>query len=61
MSNDKVMCKDCEYLRIDKPDKYNEGHAYCLKYDLSTMLIGKQYTKKIDRLECYKAGGKNEN
>ena len=70
MNNEKIMCKDCEHFRIEKPDKYNEGHAFCLKYNLSTMLIGKQYKRKIDRLECYKyeienaeqlkAGGENE-
>ena len=71
MNNEKIMCKDCEHFRIEKPDKCNEGHAYCLKYNLSTMLIGKQYKRKIDRLECYKyeienaeqlkAGGDDEN
>ena len=70
MNNEKIMCKDCEHFRIEKPDECNEGHAYCLKYNLSTMLIGKQYNRKIDRLECYKheienseqlkAGVKNE-
>lgn len=48
-----MKCKDCEHLRIEVPDKWNEGHAYCLKYDLSTILIGSHYRKKIDRLECY--------
>lgn len=47
-------CKDCEHLRIDKPDDWNEGHAYCDKYDLQTILVGKSaYKKKIERLECY--------
>lgn len=47
-----MKCKDCAYLRIDRPDEMNEGHAYCLKHNLSTILIGKQYKRKIERLEC---------
>lgn len=48
-----MKCKDCEYLKIEIPDKLNEGHAYCLKHNLSTMLIGSHYKTKIDRLECF--------
>lgn len=46
-------CNDCEHLKVLKPDEMNEGYAYCDKYNVSTMLIGKQYVRKIERLECY--------
>ena len=53
-----MKCKDCEYLSIEKPDEMNEGHARCLKYKVSTMLVGKSaYKKKIDKLRCYEDVG----
>ena len=56
-----MKCKDCEHLRIEKPDAMNEGHAYCDKYNLATMLIGKSaWKKKVDRLECWKKEGDGE-
>lgn len=55
-----MKCKDCEYLKIEVPDKLNEGHAYCSKYDLVTTLIGCHYKDKIDRLECYENNLKGE-
>jgi len=30
-----------------------KGHAYCIKYDVSTILVG-HYQKKINRLECWR-------
>lgn len=51
-------CKDCEHLKIEKPDEMNEGHAYCGKYNVSTMLIGKSaYKRKIEKLRCYEEVG----
>lgn len=48
-----MRCKDCEYLKIEKPDKFNEGHAYCTKYNLETMLLYGSWKRKVDNLECY--------
>lgn len=54
-----MKCKDCKYLTIDKPDDMNEGHAYCSKYNVASILVGKSaYKKKIDKLQCYAEVGK---
>lgn len=54
-------CKDCEHFRIEKPDAMNEGHAYCSKYNVSTMLVGKSaWKKKVDRLECWNKEGETD-
>lgn len=53
-----MKCKDCEHLVIEKPDECNEGHAYCKKHNVSTMLVGvSAYKRKIDRLRCYEEVG----
>ena len=45
-------CIECEYFKIiDTPDKMNEGHAICEKYNLIAELVG-QYKQKVERLTC---------
>lgn len=57
-----MKCKECEFLKVDKPDRYNEGYAYCSKYDVSMMLVYPSYKRKLENLECYAdERSKNEN
>lgn len=47
------LCTECEYFEVrDVPDKMNEGHAICKKYNLIVDLIGKEYMRKVKRLTC---------
>ena len=54
-------------MATEKPSKMDTDRMLQLSnisfapyIQLSTMLIGKQYTRKIDMLECYKVGVNNE-
>lgn len=48
-----MKCKECKHLKISLPDAMNEGLAYCTKYEVSTWLVGKQWKRKVEKLECY--------
>lgn len=48
-----MKCKTYKYFKIEKPDKLNEGYAYCLKHNLITALFpNTNWKHKINKLEC---------